>query len=119
MRDFSPATMARCMLENHGTLKITESLHEGAVRYPNVVVLLERGNRPGGLAGNLVIAASSTPYPLTLVTGPRRAGGHVDVCNDGKPNPEQWQEYLSRFDRVPALQAPLDPLRVGAQSVIV
>jgi hypothetical protein len=46
-------------------------------------------------------------------TGPRRPGGRIDVCNDGKVDNTRGTLTISNFGSVPAIQPPKSPIRLG------
>ena len=81
---FAPATLARCLAEDHGTLSIAGRT---TVDGRSAIVLKDAGNVPGSSPGELAVAASGPPYslPQRPTPGEQAAlGGQVDTCNDGK-----------------------------------
>lgn len=101
---FSPATLARCLTEGHGTLQKAGTATIGGTP---VVVVRDNGDVPGGGRGQLYVAAAGRPYPLRVSgTGRQRPGGRIDVCNDGKGSDNRGSVTLSDFNAVPAIQPP-------------
>ena len=111
VRHFAPATIGRCLLEDHGTLTVVGT---SAINGEKAVLVRDAGNRPGTQPGVLAVATTGPPYPLQITaTGPQRAGGRVDVCSNGKASDSRGIVSLSRFDQVQPLQAPTDAIRLG------
>ncbi len=80
---FAPATMARCLTEDHGTLSIGGTT---SINGQPAIVIRDAGNLPGTQPGTLAVATTGPPYPLRLnAAGHQRAGGHIDVCNAATP----------------------------------
>ena len=102
---FAPATMARCLTEDHGTLGIAGTTW---VNGRPAVVLEDAGNLPGTQPETLAVATTGPPYPLRLdSTGRQRPGGHVDACNDGDAgNYQDGSLTFSRFNQTPPIHAP-------------
>jgi hypothetical protein len=101
---FMPATLGRCLLENHGTLRVAGT---ATVAGQPTVVIEDAGDAPGAQPGKLYVATSGPPYPVRVTgTGHQRAGGRVDVCNDGKPSDAGAVATFSQFNRTPAVRAP-------------
>ena len=70
-----------------------------------VVVLADKGDRPGGSPGRLYVAATGAPLPLREEqTGPQRAGVSDKRCDDPSSTTTRSDVHLSGFDR---------PLRVS------
>jgi hypothetical protein len=110
---FSPPNLARCLVEDHGSLSIATGSPLAGKR---TVVVKDAGNAPGASPGSLIIAAQGPRYPLRLSsTGDTRPGGRIDVCNDGKGGNARGTIAFSQFGKVPAIRAPRDPLRVSGQ----
>lgn len=110
---FSPAVAARCLIEGHGTLSVAGRT---TVTGHPAVVIRDAGNVPGGAPGTLAVAVSGPPYPLQIIeTGNKRAGGRVDVCNNGQAESTRGQFTFSRFGSPPPITAPSNPLRIGQQ----
>jgi hypothetical protein len=107
----APNTLARCLTEDHGTLSIAGTT---IVKHRRAIVVKDAGNAPGSSPGTLAIASAGSPYPLTLtVTGGKRAGGHIDVCNEGKATTETGRLTLGDFGHVPPIRAPANVLSLA------
>jgi hypothetical protein len=77
---FAPSTLARCLVEGHGTLSIAGTT---TIAGRPAIVIRDAGGVPGDSPGTLAVATTGPPYPLRVKnTGPKRPGGKVDVCND-------------------------------------
>jgi hypothetical protein len=101
---FIPGTLGRCLLENHGTLRVAGA---ATVAGQPAVVVEDAGDAPGAQPGKLYVAATGPPYPLRVTgTGHQRAGGRVDVCNDGKASNAGAVATFSQFNRTPPVEAP-------------
>jgi hypothetical protein len=97
-----PANVARCLVEGHGRLSVAGRTMVGG---RPAVVVHDAGNVPGGQPGDLAVAATGTPYPPRLITTRSpRAGGRVDVCNDGNAG---GSLTFSQFNRVREILPPL------------
>jgi hypothetical protein len=106
----APATVARCLVEDHGTL--TKS---GPVKvYGRKAILLkDAGNVPGSAPGVLAVAATGKPYPLRFLgVGHQRPGGRIDVCNDGKGGQNRGLLSFSGFNAVAPIQPPAHALQL-------
>ena len=100
----APATLARCLGEDHGRLSIAGRT---TIAGRAAIVLRDAGNAPGSSPGQLAVAASGPPYPLRYTaTGGQRAGGKVDVCNDGKANDARGSLTFSHFGHVAPIVPP-------------
>lgn len=111
---FSPHVIARCLVEGHGKLSLAGS---ETVSGQKAVVIRDAGNVPGGAPGTLAVAASGTPYPLQVrETGAKRAGGRIDVCNDGRAEDSRGEFTFSRFGAPPPITAPNHAAQTGQQS---
>jgi hypothetical protein len=107
----APDTLARCLTEDHGTLSIAGTT---TIEHRRAIVVKDAGNAPGSAPGTLAIAATGPPYPLALrVTGGQRAGGRIDVCNQGKATKETGMLTLEQFGHVPTITAPTNPLTLA------
>jgi hypothetical protein len=105
----APGTLARCLVEDHGTLTIAG---HATVDHRRALIVADAGNAPGSTPSTIAVAATGAPYPLRYVaTGRTRRGGRIDVCNDGKGDGATGTITLSQFGQTPAPQAP-----TGAQS---
>jgi hypothetical protein len=111
---FAPATLARCLQEDHGSLSVAGKT---TVDGRPAVVLKDAGNAPGAAPGTLAIATSGPPYPLrATATAGQRAGGRVDVCNDGKASNTLGTLTISHFGAAPPIKAPQHVIRAGQTS---
>jgi hypothetical protein len=100
----APGTLARCLVEDHGTLTIAG---HATVDHRRAVIVADAGNAPGATPSTIAVAATGTPYPLRYAaTGQTRPGGPIDVCNDGKGDGATGTITLSQFGQTPPLRAP-------------
>jgi hypothetical protein len=113
---FAPATLARCLTEDHGTLSIGG---RASINGEPAILLRDAGNLPGTQPGTVAVATTGPPYPLRLTaTGRQRAGGRTDVCNEGHTSGDQNATLtFSRFNQIPALQAPRDAIETPGPPV--
>ena len=101
---FAPETVGRCFDEDHPTLTVAG---QTTVDGQAAIVLRDAGNAPGSTPSLIDVAASGTPYPLrATATGGQRAGGRIDICNDGKPNNLRASLTFSQFGHVEAVRPP-------------
>lgn len=108
---FAPGNMARCLVEDHGTLSRAGTTN---VDGRPAVVIKDAGNVPGGEPGELAVATTGAADPLrATATGQQRAGGHVDVCNDGKADSTLGTFTFSDFGQVPPIRPPASAIRMG------
>jgi hypothetical protein len=108
---FAPATLSRCLVEDHGSLSIAGRT---TVAGRPAIVIKDAGNIPGDAPGLLAVATSGPPYPLRVTgLGAKRPGGKIDVCNDGKADNTRGTFTLSQFGAVPPISAPSNPIRLG------
>jgi hypothetical protein len=107
----APATLARCLGEDHGALTFAGTTTVGDQR---AIVVKDDGDAPGASPGTLDIASSGPPYPLALTeTGGTRAGGRIDVCNQGKADNDRGMITVSHFGHVPPITPPSNPLQLS------
>jgi hypothetical protein len=100
----SPATLGRCLTEDHGTLTVAGRTTIG--RTPAIVVR-DAGDAPGSTPSTIAVAVSGPPYPLRYqATGRTRRGGPVDVCNDGKGDGATGTISFTQFGQVPTIHPP-------------
>jgi hypothetical protein len=105
----APATLPRCLLEDHGRLSLAGHT---TVQGRSALIVRDAGNAPGSAAGEIAVAAQGPPYPLRFVaTGDQRAGGRIDVCNDGRASDARGTITFSGFGHVPAIRAPADAVQ--------
>lgn len=110
----APATLARCLAEDHGTLSLAGRTRVGGRA---AVVLRDSGNVPGGAPGLLAVAAGGTPYPLrATITGDQRPGGRIDVCNDGRGDQTRGTIVFGAFNDAPRVRAPAHAIDVNGLS---
>jgi hypothetical protein len=108
---FAPATLSRCLAEDHGTLTVAGRTTIGG---RPAILIRDAGNAPGSSPGELAVAATGPPYPLQAVSaGGQRAGGPIDVCNDGKASDTRGTLSFSHYGAVPALHAPKGAVHAG------
>jgi hypothetical protein len=111
---FAPATLARCLVEDHGSLSVAGKT---TVDGHPAVVLKDAGNVPGSAPGTLAVATSGPPYPLrATATAGQRAGGRVDVCNNGKAGNTHGTLTISHFGSVPPVKVPQHAIKSGQTS---
>ena len=104
--EFAPATLSRCLAEDHGTLTVAG---KATVAGHPAILIRDAGDAPGSTRGVLAIAATGKPYPLRLTTsGPQRPGGHVDICNDGKGSSAAGTISFGEYGQVAPIRAPRD-----------
>jgi hypothetical protein len=107
---FAPTTLARCLVEDHGTLSIAGRT---TIAGRPATLVRDAGDAPGAAPGTLAVAAAGTPYPLQFrATGPQRPGGPIDVCNDGKGSDTRGTATFSHFGSVPPLRPPSRSVRL-------
>ena len=108
---FAPATMSRCLTEDHGTLTVSGMT---TIDGRSAVIVRDEGNAPGSSPSELDVATTGPPYPLQATAdGGQRAGGPIDVCNDGKATDARGKITFSHFGVVPPLQVPKHAIRLG------
>jgi hypothetical protein len=109
LNELSPKYLASCVTAGLGTLS-----NNGVKTYKGrkVIVLEDKGDRPGTTPGLLYVAADGPVLPLREIqTGPRKAGGKVDKrCDAASDASTAADVTFSRFDRVPPLKAPRNAL---------
>lgn len=105
-----PKLIASCISTNHGTLAV----ERGSLDGKPVVVIVDRGDKPGTTPNKLYVAASGPALLLRqLQTGPRTPGGEVDArCEDEELPSTASDVRLSRFDRPLKIIAPKRSLRL-------
>ncbi len=113
---FAPDVLARCLAEDHGSLS---SAGETTIAHRRAITIRDAGDAPGSSPGNLAVAATGIPYPLAYTaTAGQRAGGRVDVCNQGKANTAHGTITFDHFGHVPPIAPPANPLRLAQPPVI-
>lgn len=105
----APDALARCLAEDHGSLSIAGTI---TIEHRRAIVIKDAGDVPGSSPGVLIVAATGTPYPLTYTaTGGQRAGGRIDVCNQGTANTAHGTITFGDFGHVRPISPPANPLR--------
>ena len=103
--EFAPKNFARCLASQTGTVtKGGTKTFSGQ----KVVVLQDKGDKPGTNPGQLYIAASGPALPLrVLQTGPQKPGGSADpTCGGGSDTTKSADVRLSNFDKDVKISAP-------------
>jgi hypothetical protein len=110
----APDVLARCLVEDHGTLTLAGHTTIG---HTPAVIIKDAGDAPGATPSSIAIAAGGSPYPLRYTaTGRTRPGGRVDVCNTGKGGDDEGTIDFSQFGQVPTIQAPTGATGGGANT---
>lgn len=113
---FAPDVLARCLAEDHGSLSSAGKI---TVEHRRAVAIRDAGDAPGSSPGVLAVAAAGIPYPLAYTaTAGQRAGGHIDVCNQGKANTAHGTITFDHFGHVPPIVPPANPLRLAQPPAI-
>lgn len=100
----APSVLARCLIEDHGTLTVAGHTTIG---HTAAVIVKDAGNAPGSTPSTITVAANGPPYPLRYTaTGATRKGGPIDVCNTGRGGDSEGTIDFSQFGQVPTIQAP-------------
>lgn len=108
---FAPATVARCIAEDHGTLSLAGN---ATVQGHSATLIKDAGNAPGSTPSEIAVAAEGPPYPLRLTaTGNQRPGGRIDVCNNGQASDTRGVVTFSDFGHVPAITPPTHATQIG------
>lgn len=107
----SPKHLASCATSGLGTLSNNGMKTLGGRK---VIVLEDKGDRPGTTPGLLYVAADGPALPLREVqTGPRKPGGKLNKrCESANDKSTKSDVTFSRFDRVSPLKAPRGALSV-------
>ncbi len=107
--ELSPKHLASCVTVGTGTLSNNGVKTLGGRK---VIVLQDKGDRPGTTPGLLYVAAEGPVLPLREIqTGPRKPGGKVNKrCDAASDASTAADVSFSRFDRVPPLKAPRNAL---------
>jgi hypothetical protein len=100
----APATISRCITEDHGTLRVVGMTTVDGQR---AILIKDAGNVPGSTPSTFAVATAGPPYPLRATSlGRSRAGGHIDACNDGKASTSLGTITFREFGRVPPIHPP-------------
>jgi hypothetical protein len=112
----APNTLARCLAEDHGTLRIAGTT---TVEHRRAIIVKDAGNAPGSSPSTLAIASAGSPYPLSYTaTSGQRAGGRIDVCNRGKASTTHGSLTFDDFGDVSEIRAPTNPLRLPGSPIV-
>ena len=109
-----PRTLGYCA--THGTGAIAK---KGTRRYAGrrVVVLTDKGNRPGDSPSDVYVAASGPTLPLRIVqTGPQTPGQPDPRCGDAESTTTQSDARLSAFNEPVHIAPPPDALDLSKLS---
>ncbi|MCW2999250.1 MAG: hypothetical protein JWN65_2799 [Solirubrobacterales bacterium] len=109
VKQLLPKELAFCLAQNLGTL---QSVGARTVAGRRVVVVRDKGDRPGTAPGELSVPQTGPALPVrTRQTGPRKAGGKIDKrCSDGSAATRTADATLSRFDAIKAITPPPNAL---------
>jgi hypothetical protein len=100
--NMAPETVAYCLTHDIGTVVV-----KGRQRFAgqDVVVLTDRGDKPGTAPGDLYVGESGLPLRV-VQTGPRRPGTHDARCGDADGTTTESDIRLSAFDEPVEITAP-------------
>lgn len=113
-RQLLPKELAYCLSRNLGTL---ENLGARKDQGASVVVIRDKGDKPGTSPGELSIPATGAALPVRVrQTGRRRAGGaRADPrCQDAGDTTTASESVLTHFNAVAPIRAPQGALDLGA-----
>jgi hypothetical protein len=109
-----PRTLAYCLTQSTGTVTKAGT---ASVAGRQVVVLADKGDRPGKSPGRLYVAASGPALPLRqLQTGPQRPGSTNARCDDPTSTTTRSDVRLSAFNRPLHITAPRGALDLSRLS---
>ncbi len=113
VRQLLPTELAYCVAKGLGTL---ENLGARKLDGKPVVVIRDKGDKPGTSPGELTVAATGAALPLRVrQTGARRPGGKVDPrCGEEDDTTKRSTSTFDRFDEVAPITAPKDALDLDA-----
>jgi hypothetical protein len=117
-KQFAPATLAHCLTANLGTVtKRPTTTFEGR----RVIVLTDKGEKPGTSPGLLYLTSAGQILPVRLVqTGRQHSGGHHEAACGGSDRTTRHSDIrFSRFDEPVKISAPaksLDLTKGGSPS---
>jgi hypothetical protein len=112
--DLLPRSLATCLSTQHG--EITKE-GTGKVGGAVTVVLHDDGDIPGGVPGDLHVAAKGRPLPLRVTqTGPAKRGKAANPKCDDDGETKASDITLSRFDEPVQITAPPNALDLDALS---
>jgi len=110
-----PSTLASCLAD--GPYGAITKVGTRTVGGKPAVVLRDAGGVPGDGPGTIAIATTGPAYVIQMVeTGPTRAGGRVDACNDGKGSDSTGTIRFSDYGHAPAVRIPADPIKSPTSS---
>jgi hypothetical protein len=109
--DLMPKHVASCVSVGTGTLTKGGL---GSVGSKRVVVVVDRGDKPGTTPGRLYVTTTGPILPLRLKqTGKRRPGGHIDRrCQDPDDTSTSSDVRFSGFDEPLHISAPHGALTI-------
>jgi hypothetical protein len=113
-RQLLPGALAYCLSRDLGTL---ENLGARDAHGKPVVVIRDKGDKPGTSPGELSVPASGAALPvLVRQTGPRRPGGgkRDPRCQNANDTTTQSESVLTHFNDVAPIQAPQGALDLNA-----
>ena len=108
-KQFTPATLAHCLTTNLGTVtKRPTTTLEGR----RVIVLADKGDKPGTNPGLLYLTSAGRILPVRAVqTGRQRRGGHPEAACGGTDRTTTHTDIrFSRFDKPVKIGAPAKAL---------
>lgn len=100
------ATLSRCLGKDHGTLSVGG---KATVNGQPAVVVVDKGDNPGGNPGKLFVATKGEPVPLRVVaTRDERPGARSDPdCNSSGSRTRAGDEFVfSRYNEPLKIAAP-------------
>jgi hypothetical protein len=109
-RSLSFSTLSRCLVTNHGTLRLGG---RATVDGQAAIVIVDMGDRPGSAPGKLFVATAGEPLPLRVVaSGRQRPGGVKDPdCNDpDSPTRTGDRITFSRYNERLNVEPPPNPV---------
>jgi hypothetical protein len=109
------ATLSRCLGRDHGTLSVGG---KATVNGQPAVVVVDKGDKPGGTPGKLFVATKGEPLPLRVVsTGNQRPGGKEDPdCNSSDSRGFAGDELnFSKYNEPLKIAAPPDAVSLTQQ----
>jgi hypothetical protein len=108
-KQFTPATLAHCLTTSLGTVtKRPTTTFEGR----RVIVLADKGDKPGTSPGLLYVTSAGRILPVRAVqTGRQRPGGHREgACGGSDRTTTHTDIRFSRFDKPVKIGAPAKAL---------
>jgi hypothetical protein len=113
VKQLLPKELAFCLSQNLGTL---QTVGARTVDGKRVVVVRDKGDKPGTAPGELYLPATGPALPVrTRQTGPRKAGGRIDKrCSEDGSVTTSSDATLSRFDAIGRITPPANALDLDA-----